>query len=139
VTFKRVNDFATEDPAKLDRELAQLEDNITAEFVLVRKQLAPQLQVVSFTPASGRQIVAILPDQQLSVDTGQADAKVVFPPLLPANFGRRFALIKRMTANAVVTSCQDPLVTCNGAAFPSFGAGAVGLFVFHCDSSGYYR
>ena len=67
MTFKRVNDFATDNPGKLDRELSQLESNIDAEFVLARKELAPQLQVVTFRATAARPITAILPDQQLSV------------------------------------------------------------------------
>ena len=135
MTFKRVN-FATEDPAKLDRELSQLETNIDAEFVLVRKQLAPQLQVATFTPKTGRTIVAIQPDQQLSIDTSSARANVVFPALTPANFGRKFVIIQRTAGNPILTSCQDPNVQCDATAFPTITA--VGRTEFSCDASGYY-
>ena len=63
----------------------------------------------------------------------------MFPAPVAQNFGRRFVLVKRVTQGAVVTSCQDPLAPCNASAFPSFGAGAVGAFVFYCDAQGYYR
>lgn len=137
MSFKRVNDFTTEDPVRLDRELAQLEDNIVAEFDLVRKQLAPQLQVVSFTATASRGIVSISPDQQLSVDTSIANGFVVFPPLVASNFGRKFVLIKRTSTGSMITSCQDSTVLCNGAAFPTITA--VGVTSFHCDAGGYYR
>ncbi|HYQ03720.1 MAG TPA: hypothetical protein VER96_33835 [Polyangiaceae bacterium] len=137
MTFKRVNDFATEDPAKLDRELSQLESNIDAEFNLVRKELAPQLRVDSFYATASRGIVAMQPDKQLTIDTSIAPATAVFPKLTPANFGRRFVIVKRAGANNITTSCQDATVLCNGAAFPVLAA--VGRYEFTCDASGYYR
>ncbi|MEI9950803.1 MAG: hypothetical protein WDO74_17940 [Pseudomonadota bacterium] len=137
MTFKRVNDFTTENPVKLDRELAQLEDNITAEFDLLRKQTAPQLQVVTFTASASRGIVSILPDQQLSVDTSIATGFVVLPLLVPSNFGRKFVLIKRSFTGSIITSCQDSTVLCNGAGFPTISA--IGVTTFHCDSTGYFR
>ncbi len=137
MTLKRVNDFSTENPEKLDRELSQLEDNVDAEFKLVRKELAPQPRPVSFVSSASRGIVAIQPGDQLSVDTFIANASVVLPPLSPANFGRKFVLIKRVSTNAIAVSCQDATVSCNGGAFPNITA--VGVTVFYCDASGYYR
>lgn len=137
MTLKRVNDFSTEDPARLDRELSQLEDNLDAEFRLIRKEMAPQARVSTFVPMGVDSIRAIQPDQQLSVDTSILSGAVVFPPLSPENYGRRFTLIKRKAANNIVTSCQDTAVFCNAAAFPTLAA--VGVYVFFCDSTGYYR
>lgn len=139
MTFKRVNDFSTDpgDEKRLDRELSQLEDNIAAEFNAAQKAAAPQLRVVNFFATPSRGIVPVLPDQQLSLDTSIAFAAAVFPALAPANFGRRFVLVKRVATNTVVTSCQDATVLCNGAAFPTLAA--VGRYEFACDASGYYR
>ena len=137
MTFKRVNDYTTEDPVRLDRELSQLEDNIANEFGAVRKEMAPLMRADSFLPNSVRGIVAAMPDQQLTVDTSQASAAVVFPALSAANFGRRFVLVKRVLANNLVTSCADASVLCNGAAFPTLTA--IGRYEFTCDASGYYR
>lgn len=137
MTFKRVNDFSTEDPSRLDRELSQLEDNINAEFILARKELAPQARPTSFMATASRGIVPVLVDEQLSIDTSIANASAVFPPLDPKNFGRKFVLIKRAAANSLKTSCQDATVLYNGSAFPTFTL--IGVYVFYCDSSGYYR
>ncbi len=138
MTFKRVNDFATDNPPKLDRELSQLETNISDELILMRRELAPQALVVSFAALPGRGITPILPDQQLSVDSSAADGAVVFPPLDPKNFGRKFIVIKQTLAGNVATSCQDPAVKCNATTFPLLAAAAVGVFVFYCDASGYF-
>lgn len=136
MTFRRVNNFTTEDPKRLARELSTMEDNLTAEFNLLRAELAPNLRAVSFVATPARGIVAILPDQQLSVDTSLANASVVFPALDPRNFGHRFAVVKRVTAGSIVTSCQDAAVLCNAAPFPTIVA--AGLTIFCCDSSGYF-
>lgn len=138
MSFDRVNDFSTRDPDRLERELSEMEDNINSEFVAVRKEFAPQMRVETFRSldvASG--IRAVRFDEQLSLDTGVASVAVVFPALDPRNFGRRFVLIKRLGSNSIVTSCQDPTVLCNGAAFPTLAA--VGAYAFYCDASGYYR
>jgi hypothetical protein len=137
MTLKRVNDFATQNPQKLDRDLAQLEDNVASEFDAVRRQLTPQLQVVTFRASTIRGIVAIQPDQQLSIDTAAATAYVVFPPLIPSNFGRRFVIILRTAGNPIVTSCQDTNVQCNATTFPTITV--VGVTTFTCDAAGYYR
>ena len=136
MTFKRVNDFSTEDPAKLDRELSQLEDNVNAEFSLVRRQMAPLASAVTFTPIAAQPIVAIQPDQQLSVDTGIVSGNVVFPDIKAENFGRKFVIIKRLAANSIFCSCSNPNVKRNGTTFPTITA--VGVTTFYCDSAGYY-
>lgn len=138
MTFKRVNSFTTEDAAKLARELPQLEDNVAAEFSSLRGEVLSRPQVVNFIATPTRNVIAILPDQQLSVDTSQAEATVVFPALDARNFGRIFFLIKRNSSPFdLKTACQDPAVLCNAVPFPILmSSGAV---VFLCDSSGYYR
>ena len=137
MTFRRVNNFNTDQPAKLSRELSTMEDNVTAEFTLLKGQLAPLLQAVTFTATPTRGIVAMLADQQLSIDTSLASGAVVLPALDPRNFGRRFVVLKRVAPNSVVVSCQDPAVKCNGVAFPTLAA--IGATYFLCDSAGYYK
>src|SRR6187549_2417284 len=137
MTFKRINSCSTGDPPRLDRELSQLEDNIDAEFNLARKQLAPQAQPIKFTAVGVNTIAALLPDQQISIDTSVVSAAAVLPPLSSENFGKRFIMIKPVAGGSIVTSCQDSAVLCNGAAFPTFTA--IGVTVFYCDSQGYYR
>lgn len=137
MTLKHINDFKTRDPDKLQRQLSELEDNISKEFALARKETVPQLLVKSFYASASKGIVALQPDQQVNIDTSIAPAAAVFPALTPANFGRRFVLVKRVGANNLVTSCQDSTVLCNGAAFPTLTA--VGRYEFTCDASGYYR
>lgn len=138
MTFKRLNNFTTENAAKLGRELPQFEDNAAQEFGAVRRELLPVLSPVSFTAMPQRGIIAILPDQQLSVDTTLAAASVVFPPIDTRNFGRRFVLVKRNPGGgSVLTSCQDPTVKCNGSVFPTIAA--AGVTVFFLDASGYYH
>lgn len=138
MTFKRVNSYSTDKPARLDRELVQLEDNIAAAFVAARGEAVPRPRVESFLATPTRNIVAILPGQQLSIDTSLAAANVVFPALDPRNFGALFILIKRNAVGGNVrTSCQDPAVLCNAAAFPTLAAS--GAVVFFCDATGYFR
>jgi len=137
MTFRRVSSYSTDKPAQLERELAQLEENIAAEFSSARSEVIPRPPIVTFIATPTRNTIAILPGQQLSVDTTNAQGNVVFPALDPRNFGAIFFLIKRSALNNLQTSCQDPSVLCNGAAFPVLmSSGAV---VFLCESSGYYR
>lgn len=137
MTFKRVNNFTTDKLLQLGRELPQLEENVAAEFVLLRGETIARPRVETFIATPTRRVIAILPDQQLSVDTSNSEATVVFPAPEPRLFGRIFFLIKRSGLGNLVTQCQDPATKCNDAAFPVFmSAGAV---VFLCDASGYYR
>lgn len=137
MTLAHINDFDTGNPQKLSRQLSDLEDNVSAELDRVRNETVPQARVSSFLATASRGIVPLRPDQQLTIDTSIAPAAAVFPPLTPANFGRRFVIIKRSGSNNIVTSCQDSTVLCNGAAFPVLAA--VGRYEFTCDASGYYR
>jgi hypothetical protein len=137
VSLEHINSFDTGSPGKLSRQLSDLEDNVAAELERVRGSSVPVPAISSFLASAARGITNLQADQQLSVDTSQAPAAVVFPPLNPNNFGRRFVIIKRTAANNIVTSCQDASVLCNGAAFPALAA--VGRYEFSCDASGYYR
>lgn len=137
MTFKRVNDYSTDDPVKLDRELSQLEDNIAAEFSFVEDNFAKAVTVDVFRALGSIRIVPFMPGEQLSVETDQADAVVVFPPLTPTNFGRPFSLIKRSSTGNVVLSCSDPNVKYNGGSFPTVTT--QGGTRYGCDASGYWR
>lgn len=135
--LSHVNSYDTDDPKKLSRQLSDLEDRIDAALQAVQRDSVPQPSVAAFLASATRGIVAVLPDQQLTIETSQASAAAVFPALNPSNFGRRFVLIKRSAVNNIVTSCRDTSVLCNGAAFPTLAA--VGRYEFTCDASGYYR
>lgn len=138
MSFKRISNFSTSNPAKLDRELSQLEENAAAEFNSVRRDLAPVLSIAAFLSTPQRSIVSIFPDQQLSIDTTLAPASVVFPAIDSRNFGRRFVVVKRNAGGGSITPrCQDPLVTCNGTVFPIITAPGITIFV--CDATGYYQ
>lgn len=137
MTLAHINSFDTDNPRKLSRQLSDFEDRVAAELERVRVASAPVLRVASFMATASRGVVALMPDQQLAIDTSIANGSAVLPALDPSNFGRRFALIKRSGANTITVSCQDPTVLCNGGAFPVLAA--IGLTVFYCDASGYYR
>jgi len=137
MTLRRVNDFSTEDPVMLDRELAQLEDNVSAEFDLIESTFAKQMTVASFMPLAAAYVTPLQPSEQRSFDTTQASAIAVLPALAPENFGRRFTILKRQAANAVSVACADPTVLINGSAGP-LSVTAVGIRVFYCDATGYY-
>jgi hypothetical protein len=137
VTLPHINSFSTENPGKLSRELSEFEDNVSGELDAVRASSVPIPTVSSFLATASQGITNLRADQQLTVDTGIANAAVVLPPLTPKNFGRSFRLIKRYAANTITTSCQDATVLCNGGAFPVLAA--VGVTEFYCDASGYYR
>ena len=137
MTLSHINSFDTDNPQKLSRQLSDLEDNVSAELDRVRAGAVPIPIVASFSATASRGIVALLPDQQLTIDTSIASAAAVLPPLTPANFGRKFLVVKRVGTNSIVTSCQDATVLCNGGAFPTITA--IGITTFCCDSSGYYR
>jgi hypothetical protein len=138
MTFKRVNDFSTDDPVMLDRELSQLEDNVSAQFDVAEKTYAKQMAPASFMPIGAASAVPMQPSTQLSLDTSQASALAVLPALDPTNFGKRFTIIKRLATNSVVVNCTDTTVTLNGAAFP-LTLTAVGVTIFYCDAAGYWR
>lgn len=138
MNFQHVNDFATADPERLARQLSNFEDKVDKAIDDARADAVPLLQPVTFRSLNAvAGVCAAMFDQQLSLDTSFASAAVVFPALDPKNFGRRVVLIKRTANNNLVTSCQEPTVLCNGAAFPTLTA--VGAYVFYCDASGYYR
>lgn len=138
--MRRVNEFHTTDPVKLARELPDLEDNVDRAIAELQASAAPKLVVDSFQPLGNVTIVSLVPDHQLSIDTTQANAIAVLPALSPENFGKRFALIKRLPANQIVVTCQEPTTSHNGvpgpASFPTIAAAGVRLF--YCDSAGYY-
>lgn len=132
-----IQQFETTDPVRLGRQLSALEDNVSKAIDEARAASSPLPTVALFTATAAKGVASLGPDQQLSVDTSIANASVVLPALKPANFGRRFVLLKPVAANAVTMLCQDSAVLCNGAALPSLAA--VGVYVFYCDKYGYYR
>jgi hypothetical protein len=141
LTFKRVNDFSTENPTMLDRELSQLEDNVDSETRAIRATylLAPAIQSFVANPSAAANIVAFKVPGQLSVDPSKAIVTVVFPPLSPANFGQVFSLIRRSTGFATVTANQVSTVACNlSTTWPTFSTAANLVTQFFCDASGYY-
>lgn len=135
--MKRITEFHTKDPVKLDRELSQLEDNVDLALREFAAAATPQAGVDSFQPIGAVTIASLLPDRQLSIDTSLGNAIAVLPPLATANFGRQFVLIKRVAANQISVSCADPDVLHNGGAFPIVLA-ATGVRLFYCDARGYY-
>ena len=138
MTFRRVNDFSTDKPVMLDRELSQLESNVADEFAVASKTYAREAAVSDFAPLGASIVVPLLPGEQRSIDTSLLSALAVLPPLRPDNFGKRFVVIKRAAANGITVSCADPKVLHNGGAFPVLGVGFVGVRIFYCDAAGYY-
>lgn len=137
MTFKRVNDFSTENPVMLDRELSQLESNIADQFNELDKTVAKSTNVSSFFSLSPNTVVPLMVDEQRSIDTTQGNAIAVLPALDPTNFGRRFVVIKRSASNAISVTCSDTAAQINAAAFP-LSITAVGARVIYCDQTGYY-
>lgn len=137
MSLNHINQFDTDNPDKLSRQLSDFEDRVSSELDKVRLASTPVPTLAKFVPSAALGIVAALPDQQLAVDTSQASAVVVLPALVAKNFGRSFRVIKLAVANNIAFICQDSSVTCNAGAFPTvFG---VGVTVFFCDSLGYWR
>lgn len=138
--MKRINQFHTDDPVKLDRELGDFEGNVDQALRDLAAVTVPQAVVDSFQPLGSVVVAPLLPDHQLSIDTGLGNAIAVLPAPAPANFGRRFVLVKRVTANQIAVTCADPTVTHNGAPppFPVMAAASAGVRVFYCDAAGYY-
>jgi hypothetical protein len=137
VTLAHINSFTTDNPAKLSRELSDFEDRVSKELDNVRATSVPVPLVSRFVATPTLGIVSAQPGQQLEVDTSQASAVVVLPALIAKNFGRVFLVIKSAAANNLTFVCQDPSVLCNGVAFPV--AAAIGVRIFYCSASGYYR
>lgn len=123
----------------LDRELNTLEDNISSETALLRAAALPVPQVLSYScPPNGMPgLINGRFDSQLSIDCTNGNVTVVMPPLQAKNFGRRFVLIKRKPANAVILACSDLSVKLNNGVF-SVALTAVGVTEMFCDSTGYY-
>jgi hypothetical protein len=140
MTFKEVGTFDTDDQAKLARQLTAFEDNVRDEFVVSRKTFAqtPAVQTRISLPAPKPAAFALQPDEQASFDTALGNLTGVLPPLVPANFGRRFIVVKRLGTNTVNVVCQDASVKLNGGAFP-LAITASGVTVFYCDAAGYYK
>lgn len=137
--MKHVVEFHTDDPVKLARELPDLEDNVDRALRDLAAATVPQAVIDSFQPLGSVTIAPLLPDHQLSIDTTQGNAIAVLPAVTPANFGRRFVLVKRALANQINVTCADPNATHNAVAFPIIMAAATaGVRVFYCDSAGYY-
>ena len=63
MTFRRVSSYSTDKPAQLERELAQLEENIAAEFSSARSEVIPRPPIVTFIATPTRNTIAILPGQ----------------------------------------------------------------------------
>lgn len=136
--FKHIQQFETLDPAKLGRQLSELEDSLDGALNRVREASSPLLANRIFVPTQASPISSLGPDEQLTVDTSFWNALVVLPDLAPANFGRRFVLIKALIgANTIAVSCRNPTVLCNGGAFPVL-TGPAGVTTFYCNKYGYY-
>jgi len=138
MTLKQVNQFHTSDPKLLDRELNTLEDNVAKETESIRSTFLPAPTCLTYTYSTSPGIVHAQADTQLSVDTSMGNVTVVLPALSPKNFGRRFVILKRVTANTITIVCQDPAVTLNGGS-PVNVSLASGGATFLCDAVGYYR
>ncbi len=140
MTLKQINQFETDDPEKLGRQLSNFEDNVHAECESIRQSFEafPAVVLNTFLPAPKSTIFPLAADQQASFDTLLGSVTAILPPLRAANFGRRFIVLKRYAANTVSVSCQDPAVKLNAAAFP-LAITAAGVTVFCCDQAGYYK
>jgi hypothetical protein len=137
--MKRVNQFHSDDPTKLTRELSDFEDNVDAALQQQAAATVPRPIVDSFQPIGSVTVTPLLPDHQLSIDTATGNAIAVLPAVASANFGRRFVLVKRSALNQITVTCSDPSATHNAAAFPFVtAAGFAGVRVFYCDARGYY-
>jgi hypothetical protein len=136
MNFTHISTFDADNPERLARQLSALEDNVSKSLDQLELEAEQQALPASFTAVGSNTIVAIQAGQQLSVDTSQASAMVVFPPLVAKNIGKRFTLLKRVAANSVVCSCSDATVKRNAGAFPTITA--AGATVFYCDSTGYF-
>ena len=141
MSLTHINQFTTNDPIGLGRQLSKLEDNVSAECDDIRANTLGLPVLASFTAVAGAvtNIVAIGSPKQLSVDSTAASVNVIFPKLTSANFGQRFTLLRRSSANNVVTACLDTTVLCNGSlTWPTFTGATPRLIEFYCDSSGYF-
>ncbi len=140
MTLKQINQFSTDDPDKLGRQLSAFEDNVHAECENISSNFEPVFGVVTRVslPAPAPSSFALLVDHQISFDTALGNLTAVLPPLSADNFGRRFVAIKRLAANTLNVLCQDPAAKLNGSAFP-LAITAAGPTVFYCDAAGYYK
>lgn len=136
MTFQRLNQFHCDDPAKLDRELNALEDNISRETASIRASCAPRPAIVRVVASASAPTVAVLFDQQVTLDTSVAAGVAVLPPLSPANFGRRAVIVCPSPSNTRKVACQREGDTVDLSTLPqSIGAGVTEVF---CDASGYW-
>lgn len=141
MSFSHVNSFDTDNPDRLSRQLSQMEDNISAECASIRAQTLPVPTIATFTALASAvaNIIAIGTAKQLSVDSANASLTVLFPPITAALIGQRFTLIRRSSANNVVTANQVAGTLCNGSAtWPTFTGATPRVIEFYCDSSGYF-
>jgi hypothetical protein len=138
MTLRRVNDFSTKEPDKLERELIEFEDNTERETRDIRANFLPVPQLISFRAISGvtNRVLAQL-DQQLGIDTLLADCTVLLPILAAKNFGRRLTVIKRVGNGSIFITCVDPLTKINGSTTP-ITLSAAGQRTIFCDQEGYF-
>lgn len=141
MTLKQISQFQTDDPGKLGRQLSQLEENVHAECTAIRTSFPPLPNVTTriSLPAPKPAAFALQPDEQASFDTVLGNLSGILPPLIAANFGRRFIVIKRAAAGTLNVLCRDPAVLLNGAAGFPLAITAAGATVFYCDAAGYYK
>jgi hypothetical protein len=141
VTLQRINNFMTDQPPELGRQLSRFEDNAGRELDSVRAASLPKPTLSAFTSKVGVAVnrVTFSNPGQLSIDSGQASVNVLFPKLTTAFFGLRFTLIRRSSLNSVICACLDTTVSCQGSlTFPTFTGATPRVIEFYCDSSGYY-
>jgi len=136
MTLVRVNQFHTSNPQQLDRELNAIEDNVSQETASIRNSYTPRLTVRRFTASATVGNVALLMDQQLTLDTSIANGTAVLPPLIAANYGKRSVIICPSGLNTRKVACQIATDTIGLSTFPaSIGTGVTEIF---CDSTGYW-
>jgi hypothetical protein len=137
MTFQQVNNWHTDDPKQLDRELNTLEDNISNETASIRSLFIPRPTALTYKFTKPPGIVAALPDTQLSIDTTLGAVTCVFPPISPSVVNRTFRIINRNGAHTVFLKCSDPKALLNGGTFSATLTSA-GQMTIYCDAVGYY-
>lgn len=136
MTLKQVNNWDTDNPDKLGRQLSTFEDDVAAEANSIRAGFVPQLRVLRLRASATVSAFVVSFDQMTVIDTSLATGTAILPPLTAALFGRRAVLLFPSSAHSRFVTCQNPADNIQGSA-GSFAANQ-GITEVFCDASGYW-